>query len=99
MELGCWYGNNPTLRVSKQEEIDVLGFGYDKSEMIIGESKWRNEPIDVAVLQKLQERSEFFPQPNKELFLFSKSGFSDRIIQIADDLGNLFLIEYSTMYD
>jgi AAA+ ATPase superfamily predicted ATPase len=98
-EIGTWYGNNPNVREKQAEEIDILAFGLNKDEMLIGECKWRNEPTDSDVYNKLVERSEFFNKPVKELVIFSKSTFTQTLLDKANDHPNLHLINYPQMFD
>jgi AAA+ ATPase superfamily predicted ATPase len=83
LEIGSWWGNNPFLKVAQQEEIDILAFGINHNEMLIAECKWRGELTSLDVLEKLQERAQFFGRSKKELFLFSKSGFTKEVLNRA----------------
>jgi len=84
-EVGAWWGNNPLIKNSKSpaEEVDIIGIGLEKEELAIGECKWRNEKTDLAVGTKLLERSHFFPYRKKDLYIFSKSEFTDCLIEFA----------------
>jgi AAA+ ATPase superfamily predicted ATPase len=75
-QIGGWWGNNPTVKVKQAEEIDILAFGLEEDQIIVGECKWTSKLVDVSVLNKLIERSEFFPQVRKQLILFAKKGFT-----------------------
>lgn len=55
-DIGRWWGTNKKTR--QQEEIDIMGV-QDKTTALFGECKWTNEKVDLAVLEKLIERSEF----------------------------------------
>ena len=69
----------------------------DKNTALFGECKWINEKVDLAVLEKLIERSELFNYKNKYFYLFAKPGFTKGCISKAEDMGNVVLIEYSKM--
>ena len=71
--IGSWWGTNPNTR--RQEEIDVVLEDAD-GELIVGECKWRNEPVDTDVLETLERRSALLGRPIKQYYLFSKSGFT-----------------------
>jgi AAA+ ATPase superfamily predicted ATPase len=78
-DIGAWWGNNPFIKNSKAsaEEVDLVGVGFEKDELVLGECKWRNELTGLAVGKKLVERAKFFPYEKKELYIFSKSEFTD----------------------
>lgn len=90
-DIGRWWGTNPKTR--HQEEIDIIGFS-DKNTALFGECKWRNESVDLNVLETLLERSNLFNFSNKHFYLFSKSGFTKGCIERANELGNVSLITY-----
>ena len=69
----------------------------DKTTALFGECKWTNEKVDLAVLEKLIERSELFNYKNKHFYLFAKSGFTKGCIRKAEEMGNVRLVEYSEM--
>ena len=93
-DLGRWWGNNP--KEKRQEEIDIMGV-QDKNTALFGECKWTNEKVDLAVLEKLIERSNLFNYKNKHYYLFAKTGFTKECISKAEKLGNVRLVEYSEM--
>jgi len=84
-KIGSWWGKNPLVHSNdaQQEEIDIIALGIEKSEIIIGECKWRNDLTGVAVLDTLIKRSAFFPYLEKNLFIFSKAGFTEDCIELA----------------
>jgi AAA+ ATPase superfamily predicted ATPase len=92
-KVGNWWGNDPHLKTKSSHEIDILGYGLNKEEMIIGECKWTNKKIDMKVLELLEYRATFFPQAKKELFLFSKSGYTDEVKKVAKEK-HYYLISY-----
>ena len=93
-DIGRWWGTNKKTR--QQEEIDIMGV-QDKTTALFGECKWTNEKVDLAVLEKLIERSELFNYKNKHFYLFAKSGFTKGCIRKAEEMGNVRLVEYSEM--
>ena len=97
-EVGGWWGNNPLIKKAgaDAEKVDVIGVGIEKDEIVIGECKWRNETTGLAVGEKLVERSQFFPYPRKELYIFSKSDFSDELAEFAKK-HDIQLIKFSEM--
>ena len=99
-EVGGWWGNNPLVKKSgaNAEEVDVIGIGLEKDEIVIGECKWRNEITGVDVGEKLVERAQFFPYLHKELYIFSKKGFSDELISYAKK-NNIHLMTFAEMVE
>ncbi len=89
--LGRWWGNDPVNKC--QAEIDIMG-EQDKDTALFAECKWTNEKVDLAVLEKLIERSELFQYKKKLFFLFSKSGFTKNCTDNVKSLGNVFLVKY-----
>jgi len=84
-EVGSWWGNNPLIKnaTARAEEVDVVGLGLEKDEIVIGECKWRNEPTGLNVGEKLIQRADFFPYGKKELYIFSKSEFTNELKEYA----------------
>lgn len=90
-DIGRWWGTNKKTR--QQEEIDIMGL-QDKNTALFGECKWTNEKIDLAVLEKLIQRSNSFNCENKYFYLFAKSGFTKSCISKAEEMDNVTLVEY-----
>ena len=89
--LGRWWGNDP--RKKKQVEIDIMG-EQDTTSAIFAECKWRNENVDLDVLETLIDRSGLFHYTKVHYFLFSKTGFTKGCIEKAEDMGNVTLVSY-----
>lgn len=80
--VGRWWGSDP--KEHKQIEIDLIaGEGRD---FLVCECKWRNEPLDIAVLNDLKRKTDIFSGKREHTwyFLFSKSGFTDSVIREAE---------------
>lgn len=84
-QLGRWWGTDQ--RNKSQVEFDIVALG--KNEALIGECKWTNEPIDMQVLNAFITKSGAFPCERKSYALFSKSGFTQAIIESAQEHGIL----------
>lgn len=93
-DIGRWWGTDP--KAKKQVEIDLLGI-EDKDTALFAECKWRNERVDVNILDSLIEKSKLFYHTNKYFYLFSKSGFTQGCIEQAAKRGNVMLICYDEM--
>ena len=88
--IGRWWGNNPVKR--RHEEIDIMAI--QEPYVLLGECKWRNNPVDMDTVHTLLERGGLFYYPEKYYFLFSKSGFVDSVIDYVKDSGNINLVSY-----
>ena len=82
-----------------EEEIDILA--YSDKNAIFGECKWRNIPLNIRVYEKLVKKSQdkrFVSYTNKYYFLFSKSGFTDELIKLAQNNNRIRLIGLEDLY-
>ena len=89
--LGRWWGNDP--RKKQQTEIDIMG-EQDSESAIFAECKWRNEKVDLDVLETLVDRSGLFHYTKVQYFLFSKTGFTKGCVEKARKMGNVTLVRY-----
>ncbi|SMC09486.1 ATP-binding protein [Nitratiruptor tergarcus] len=77
---------------SKNEEIDLVGIGDDY--YLFGECKWQKRKVCMDVYQKLVHKSALIEYPQKKYILFSKSGFTQELIDFArNNPEKLFLVE------
>lgn len=90
--IGRWWGTNPNTR--QQEEIDLMA--DTGSKMLLCECKWRNEPVNVLVLEKLLQRGTMFSCPEKYYYVFSKAGFTQYAAEYATANG-IRLISFTEM--
>ncbi|MGL4867267.1 MAG: ATP-binding protein [Cetobacterium sp.] len=86
--LGRWWDKN--------EEIDIVALGED--EILFGECKWSNKHVGLSVLYKLKEKAKGVKWKNgsrKEYYmLFSKSGFSDELIEASKKDSTIILSNF-----
>lgn len=92
VSLGRWWGNDPRKKI--QTEIDIMG-EQDSNSAIFAECKWRNENVDLDVLETLIDRSGLFHYTKVHYFLFSKSGFTKGCMEKAEEMGNVTLVSYA----
>ncbi len=90
-KIGRWWGNDPKTR--SQSEIDIVA--NDEKTYMFCECKWRNEKIDINVLNSLKEKATLFESKCDEKYfvLFSKSGFTEAVKEIAEKEGNIILVD------
>ncbi len=95
--IGRWWGSNP--KDKSQVEIDLIA--SDKTDYIICECKWRNEKLDLAVLKKLKEKADVFNKKRNNTWyvLFSKSGFTNAVIEEAEKDKNIILVDLDKLME
>ncbi|WP_077369598.1 ATP-binding protein [Anaerosalibacter sp. Marseille-P3206] len=86
--IGRWWGNNPIMK--REEEIDILAISKDNA--LIGECKWRNQLLDMSVVNSLIEKSQALRYKNKYYVFFSKSGFTEEVISFSKHNKKIMLI-------
>lgn len=90
--LGRWWGNDPIKK--RQTEIDIMG-EQDSESALFAECKWRNEKVDLDILETLLVRSKLFRYTKVHYYLFSKSGFTKGCMEKAEEMGNVTLVSYT----
>ena len=80
-----------------QYEIDLVALDEDNNQILFGESKWSNKKIGINIFKELKEKSRFvnwnINNRKEKYILFSKSGFTDEIMEFARIEKNLILVE------
>ena len=71
----------------------------DKQSALFAECKWRNEKVDLEILETLISRSQLFPYKNVHYYLFSKSGFTKSCIDKAKEMGNVSLVSFGDIIE
>lgn len=91
--IGRWWGTNP--KTHTQVEIDLIA--NDGKDYLICECKWRNEKIDLGVLNELRENADIFNKnrDNTWYVLFTKVGFTDSVLKEAKADPNIILVDMS----
>ena len=96
VSLGRWWGNDPIQKT--QAEIDIMG-EQDSESALFAECKWRNEKVDLDILETLIGRSKLFHYTKVHYYLFSKSGFTKGCMEKAAEMGNVTLVSYADILD
>jgi hypothetical protein len=81
---------------SSNVEVDVVALDEDKKIVLLGECKYHRQPVDLDVLIALKDKSGKIPELSnysKRFVVFSKSGFTNRLIEIAAQDKNILLID------
>ena len=91
ISLGRWWGNDPIQK--SQAEIDIMG-EQDEHSALFAECKWRNEKVDLDILDTLIDRSKLFRYKKVHYYLFSKSGYTKGCMEKAVKMRNVTLVSY-----
>ncbi|WP_434581522.1 ATP-binding protein [Sulfurimonas sp. NW15] len=85
LKCGRWW--------SKSDEIDLVGIAEEY--MVVGECKYSNKKVGVDILQALKEKAKKIELslPVKKYLLFSKSGFTQDLVKMADLDEAIVLVE------
>ncbi len=86
-KIGRWWNN--------KEEIDVVAIS--ETAVLVGECKWRDEPVGMSVLLDLQRKAALLDTRGKALYyaLFSKRGFTEELVEKVKKQENIFLYDFS----
>ena len=95
--VGKWWGTNPSKK--EQTDIDVVGLDTSSGKAVLGECKYRNEPVGRGVYEELIERNGLISNEyvTAQYLLFSKAGFTDWLLTHADE-NMTTLISLKDMY-
>lgn len=90
-EVGRWWGYDLVTRGDTY--IPIVAY-FDDEHALFADAVWSEEPTEASVLRSLEERSRLFRFPNRHLYLFSRSGFTEECGELAARFGaNLILFE------
>ncbi len=98
--VGRWWGPVPTGdgRRTEEREIDVVGVDGDRSPVVVGMCKWTAHPVDVSELNLLDRLASHVGGASPQRFLFSRSGFDDRLSTLAEHDTTLTLVTPEDIY-
>lgn len=84
-------------KLGRSIELDGLanGLGKAKNRLLVVECKYRNKPLSLSVLEHLKNSVSIFPADYYDIYLFSKSGFSDDLLSLNEN--NVHLISIDDM--
>lgn len=87
---GRWWG-------SKDVEIDVVAYDSLGANIVFGECKYSKNEKGLSVLESLQEKAKSVnwkkDNRNEYYVIYSKSGFTDELIEYANEHNNIYLKE------
>jgi AAA+ ATPase superfamily predicted ATPase len=101
--VGRWWGQVPTGsgRRTESREIDVVAVDGNRKPLVVGMCKWTTSRVDfdeLNLLDRLTERIDGHTG-EEQRYLFSRSGFSDRLTTYATDDPRLHLLTPGELYD
>lgn len=86
-EVGLWW--------SKQAQIDLVAVHRERRSVLLGESRWRRQPMRVADLEALQAKGQQWLGDERGwdfwYALYSRSGFTAELKQLAADDSHIIL--------
>jgi uncharacterized protein len=98
-KVGSWWEtiNNALEKRSIEEQIDIVALNESQNQILFGECKWTTKIVGMEVWEDLVRKSQLVNWKNdkrQEYFiLFSKSGFSTSLLELAKEKVNLVLVE------
>ena len=94
--IGSYWLND----INGDTEIDVMAVDHQKKQVFAGECKYHNKPVDATVYYELEEKVKksaelrtAFPGYKVLYGLFSKSGFTQRMLDQAKGRDDILLIQ------
>jgi AAA+ ATPase superfamily predicted ATPase len=100
--VGRWWGQVPTGhgRGTEEREIDVVGADGNRAPVAVGTCKWTTHEVDFDELNLLDRLSGHVEghTATEERYLFSRSGFSDRLGAFASRDNRLHLVTLDDVY-
>ena len=94
--IGSYWLND----INGDTEIDVMAVDHQKKQVFAGECKYHNKPVDATVYYELEEKVKksaelrtAFPGYKVLYGLFSKSGFTQRMLDQAEGRDDILLIQ------
>ncbi len=88
-KIGHWWNG--------QNEIDIAAIDPDGNNLILGECKFWQEPVDITVLQELEKKASYvdWRRGHRHIWyvIFSTGGFTDKLKALAFQRKDLLLLE------
>lgn len=95
--VGRWWGANQTTK--KQDDVDILQLDKRNGKAIFSECKYRNVLFDKSEFDDLVTASNAFPEiKTKFYYLFSKSGFSEWVLNEAANRNDITLVSLDVLF-
>lgn len=99
---GRWWGQVPTGqgRRTEEREIDVVGVDGKRNPLVVGMCKWTTSKVDFDELNLLDRLAHHVPGYSDQVhrYLFSRAGFTKRLVEHAADEPHLNLVTPADIY-
>jgi len=82
-------------------EIDVVSIDEERKRALLGECKYHIQPVDADVLFELKGKAEKITELSeyeKVYSIFSKSGFTNRLVELAEQSTDVILINEGNVF-
>uniref|UniRef100_UPI0018E40C73 ATP-binding protein n=1 Tax=Glycomyces xiaoerkulensis TaxID=2038139 RepID=UPI0018E40C73 len=101
-KVGRWWGKVPTGQGRRVEmrEIDVVGVDHEGRAAVVGMCKWTGSPVDFDELNLLDRLTPHIERrvESPRRYLFSRSGFTERLREHAERDEHLALVAPADIY-
>lgn len=96
---GYWEDNIRIDSHNTQMEIDVIAESYNHEHLLVGECKFKTQPIGIRVFKDLKDKAQYVSShaSDRVYCLFSKSGFTEELRQLARTESNIILYTLGDM--
>ena len=92
--MARWWGNDALLR--REAELDIVA--TDGRAALVGECRWRNEPVGRADVEALLDKGRLLHFDDYYYVFFAKRGFRTGARELAaDSNGRLTLVSFADM--
>jgi HJR/Mrr/RecB family endonuclease len=80
-------------------DIDVIADNKAERKILLGECKWRNEPVDASDVQKLLSKERLIPGYDEYRYMFfSKSPYTEAARRLATKRKDVELVTLDMLY-
>lgn len=101
VEVGRWWGSKrirtPEGLRTRRYEADVAAIDADGGIVALGSCKWSASAHDAGELDKLQTIAQMLDVDDPALYFFDRTGFSERLREIARERPQVHLIATTEM--
>ncbi len=74
-------------------EIDIVGVNSQQEPVLFGECKYIEKLFGTSELKALKKKADAFPSKRKIFVLFSRSGFSQDLLDYSQTKDNILLFK------
>ena len=90
-EIGHWWGTDPGM--GAQADIDIMT-RLSEEELLLGICLWTREQVGAEQLEIIKWQSRIFPERDKKIYIFARSGFAEGCVEYAAESGNIHLLTF-----